>query len=587
MSFGEKIKRKIPDAKSILLAILSAALLILAFPDFEFWFLAWFAIVPLLIAVDREKDSFSRSFFIGWISGTIFFFGTCWWLTFAPITYAGFPGVVAYALLFCVTAFAGLYIGLFAGLFSLFVRQFGNWGILSGPFLWTAIDFLRYWTTGNNWNAIGYSQAFNSFVNLASFGGVPFVGFCVLFANIIVFHYFIYVRDDSGLEQSGFHPRSITDRSLRLILKEREIPGFQRRLLVNGFLIAPLIIFLGSVYISIAFFDSALLRDPFSQTPTNNFVVAVQPNVPMSGLTNTKWLLLRAEQAKLAESAINSPNFAYSAKRRAMSDALPANIEKRKRFYEELAIEAFRKGNKIVVLPESPMNFQYQLDPEFRDFIKEFALRNNVSVLFNSAEPDRRRPNGYFNSAVMVNERGEKIVQYDKMYLLPFGEFVPLPEFLAQYIPTMVGRFSPGEEYDLLPFGDTKAGVMICFESHFPTLSREFVRNGADILVEMTNDGYLGNTPVLRQHLASAVFRAVETNRPVLRVTNVGITAYINERGEVLDAANSYVEATRIWSVAKSDGRQTIYVRFGDWFAWLCSILSLGMFIFFLINRRK
>ena len=108
---------------------------------------------------------------------------------------------------------------------------------------------------------------------------------------------------------------------------------------------------------------------------------------------------------------------------------------------------------------------------------------------------------------------------------------MPLPEPIAQIVPTMVGRFSPGEEYDLLPFGDAKAGVMICFESHFPSLAREFVREGADVLVEMTNDGYLGNTPVLRQHLASATFRAVETNRPVIRVTNVGVTAYIDQRG--------------------------------------------------------
>ncbi len=93
----------------------------------------------------------------------------------------------------------------------------------------------------------------------------------------------------------------------------------------------------------------------------------------------------------------------------------------------------------------------------------------------------------------------------------------------------------------------------------------------------MTNDGYLGPTPVLRQHLANAVFRAVETNRPVLRVTNVGITAYVNERGEVLDAAEPYTEATRVWAVTRSDGSQTIYVKYGDWFAWLCTLITLGL----------
>jgi apolipoprotein N-acyltransferase len=93
----------------------------------------------------------------------------------------------------------------------------------------------------------------------------------------------------------------------------------------------------------------------------------------------------------------------------------------------------------------------------------------------------------------------------------------------------------------------------------------------------MTNDGYLGPTPVLRQHLANAVFRAVETNRPVLRVTNVGITAYINERGEVIDPLPSYSEGSRVWLVSKSDGSQTFYVRYGDWFAWLCSIVTIAL----------
>ncbi|MBK7935031.1 MAG: apolipoprotein N-acyltransferase [Acidobacteria bacterium] len=236
----------------------------------------------------------------------------------------------------------------------------------------------------------------------------------------------------------------------------------------------------------------------------------------------------------------------------------------------------------LVILPESPMNFMYEDDREFQKFINDFARRNNVSVLFNSAEPDAT--NGkYFNSAVMVGPEGREVSQYDKIFLLPFGEAVP--SFLEGIVPGFVGNFSYGREYDILPVGDAKAGVMICFESHFGALSRRYVQDGADVLIEMTNDGYLGPTPVLRQHLANAVFRAVETNRPVLRVTNVGITAYINERGQVLDPLPSYTEGTRVWSVAKSDGGQTFYVRYGDWFAWLSTILTLGM-LGFSFRRR-
>ena len=223
-------------------------------------------------------------------------------------------------------------------------------------------------------------------------------------------------------------------------------------------------------------------------------------------------------------------------------------------------------------------------DREFREFISAFAARNNVSVLFNSAEPDREN-HKYFNSAVMISPEGHEVAEYDKIYLLPFGEAVPVP--LDSLIPGFVGNFSYGRNYSLVPVGDAKAGIMICFESHFGQLSREYVRRGADVIIEMTNDGYLGPTPVLRQHLANAVFRAIETNRPVLRVTNVGITAYITPRGEVLDATQPYTEDTRVWSVEKSDGSETIYLRFGDWFAWLCSAVTVVLLIFGFLRRSK
>ena len=586
MRFLATISSRLPELRSILLALSTSILLILAFPDFELSLLAWFALIPLFFAVEFEKHSFARSFITAWISGTVFFFGTCWWLTYAPITYAGFSSVLAYSLLFCVTAVAGVYVGLFGGILSVFLRRFRFWGILAAPFVWTALEFLRLWTTGNNWNALGYSQAFNSFVGLGSIGGVPFVSFLVVGVSAVCFWYLRFVEVEFSSRLSKFlYSKNWARIAEKISRKGERFSAGTEDWLVSGFVLAPIAILAIALFIAMFLLDSQIPRETAAKSSAH--VVAVQPNVPMSGLSQTKWLTLRSRQEKLAEIALRNPSFRETSLRQASVDALPENLENRTRFYEELERESFRRGKKVVILPESPMNFQYENDSEFRQFIKEFATRNNVSVLFNSAEPDKRRKYGFFNSAVMVNESGEKIVQYDKIYLLPFGEMVPLPDFLAQFVPTMVGRFSPGEEYDLLPFGDAKAGVVICFESHFPSLAREYVRNGADILVEMTNDGYLGNTPVLRQHLASAVFRAVETNRPVVRVTNVGVTAYINERGEVLDEAGVYQEATRVWSVSKSDGKQTTYVKYGDWFAWLCSVVSLGLLFLCFLKRKN
>jgi apolipoprotein N-acyltransferase len=501
------LRKILPSWQSLPLAVLAAVLLVLAFPDFEFWFLAWFALVPLMWAVEREKESVAKAFVVGWFFGTLFFFGTCWWLTYAPIHYAGFPWPLAYFLILIACLGAGVFPGVFAAILSKLLRRFGSGAFLAAPFVWVFSEFLRYWLTGNNWNAIGYSQAFEVGSRFfGGLGGVLLVSFVVcLFSSVI----------------------------LLLI----------RRYWRESFAAAVTL----SFTISLAAGHNILVNFAWDPRPATARLIAIQPNVPMSGVDYTKLGELRKRQFDLAEAEIQ--------KLRSTNNDLPTTI----------------------ILPESPMNFMYNDDPEFQRFVRDFTTRNNVSLIFNSAEPDPTNSK-FFNSAMMIGPDGRPVAQYDKIYLLPFGEAVPVP--LESIVPAFVGNFSYGREYDLLPLGDAKGGIMICFESHFGQLSREYVRNGADVLIEMTNDGYLGPTPVLRQHLANAVFRAVETNRPVLRVTNVGITAYITEKGAVLDPAPVYQEDTLVWTVSKSDGSQTFYVRYGDWFAWLCSVVTIGLLMF-------
>ncbi|HRH41111.1 MAG TPA: apolipoprotein N-acyltransferase [Pyrinomonadaceae bacterium] len=507
------VKAKLPSLSNSLLAIFSAILLTLAFPDFELWFLAYIALIPLFCAIEREKDSFAKSFITGWIFGITFFTATCWWLTFAPITYGGVPAPLAYILLLGATSVVGLFSALFAGLLSLILKRFGNWGIFLSPFLLTAIEFLRFWITGNNWNAIAYSQAFNPILlSFASIGGIYLTGFFVLIYNTLITNELIH------------YIKGVKNNLLRTFL-------------FVGLMFLPVNLFIFTNVIT------------FQDKPKTTNIIAIQPNVPMSGLKYEEWKRLRERHVQLAEKELQklSPTTDH------------------------------QSPITIVIFPESPMNFGFTEDREFQEYLRNFTNKNNVEVLFNAAEPSENK--NYYNSAVLVNEQGRKIAQYDKIHLVPFGEYVPLPEPLASFIPSMVGNFEIGKEYDIVPLGDVKAGIMICFESHFPTLSRRYALDGADVIVEMTNDGYLGPTPIIRQHLANAIFRAVETNRPILRVTNVGITGYINERGQILDATKPYTEDSRVWSVSKSDGSQTFYVKYGDWFAWLCSLVSLAVLL--------
>jgi apolipoprotein N-acyltransferase len=248
--------------------------------------------------------------------------------------------------------------------------------------------------------------------------------------------------------------------------------------------------------------------------------------------------------------------------------------------------EARSQSPRVVVWPESPMNFQYAKDTRFRETVADFTTRNRTSVLFNSLEP--APAGGAYNAAVLVNEEGRPVAQYDKIRLLPFGEYVPLPRWLpgVNLVPVMVGDFTPGTDYPLMDLGGARAGVFICFESAFPSIARRFADEGADVLINISNDGYLGPTPVMRQHLANTVFRAVETGRPVLRVTNTGITAYISERGEVRDATRGFEPDVRIWLVSRTTSAKTFYTRWGDLFAAACAALSLLIFIASLRKMR-
>jgi apolipoprotein N-acyltransferase len=136
-----------------------------------------------------------------------------------------------------------------------------------------------------------------------------------------------------------------------------------------------------------------------------------------------------------------------------------------------------------------------------------------------------------------------------------------------------------------MPLGALRAGVFICIEAAHPSIARSFTNEGADVLINISNDGYLGPTPVMRQHLANAVFRAVENDRDLLRVTNTGITAYVSSTGAVFDQTSGFHEDVRTWTISKGQGT-TFYSRHGDLFVCGCVLISLGFISASFMRRR-
>ncbi|HJU54753.1 MAG TPA: apolipoprotein N-acyltransferase [Pyrinomonadaceae bacterium] len=497
-----------PSRAEVALAVLSAALLVFSFPDFNLWPLAWVGLVPLFLAV-AARPSRSRAFLLGWITGTLFFYGSCYWLTHAMIRYGGIPKWMAFLLLVPGPVIAGLFPALCSMGLARAVARWGGRALFVAPLMWVAMEWARLGAIGQLWNALGYSQAYATpLIQSARWGGVYLVGFLIVVVNAAVAH-MLFERTARAVKMGG-----------------------------AAILCAALVIFAARL---------TVMPPDTSDAPVA-VVVAVQPNVPMD------------PQESLAETAALVERH-YQLSERGLAQAA----------------DAFPEVPRVVIWPESPMYFQYARDAEFRSLIADFAVKNHASVIFNSQEP--APAGGTYNSAVMVNEEGRLVAQYDKIRLMPFGEYVPLPRWLpfVSYIPTMVGDFTPGAQYTLMPLGQARTGVFICFESAFPFISRHFAQEGADVLVNISNDGYLGPTPVMRQHLANTVFRAVENNRPVLRVTNTGITAYINERGAVSEATGGFQTAVRMWPVWRVNGGKTFYTRFGDLFVGLCAALSLAV----------
>lgn len=498
----------LPSLSECVLALTSAALLVIAFPNLELWPLSWVALVPLVVSITRNPRP-SRAFFMGLLFGAVFFYASCYWLTYSMINFGGIPAPIAYAMLVPGAIIMGLFPALFAVILALVARRFGSVALVSAPFMWVGTEWARLQCTGQLWNAVGYSQAFQPWLIQAShWGGVYLVSFIVVAAN-----------------------------SALVLLTLRT----KRKVFAAAVLISVSVLIIGTSYVTRPQAES------FTDANTAIGVVAIQPNVPMElEKPLDQMRTLTDEHFTTSEAALRT---------------LPTNIP------------------RLIIWPESPMNFSYGTDVQLRERLSLFARSHNTSVIFNSQEP---APNeGLYNSALLVNEQGGLVAQYDKIRLLPFGEYDPLPRWFpgAGLITAIVGDFTPGTNYRQMEIGRVRAGVFICIESAYPNIARRYAHDGSNLLINISNDGYLGPTAVMRQHLANAVFRAVENSRPLLRVTNTGITAAITSRGEIRDATRSFERDVRIWKVSEANSTQTFYTKHGDVFAIACAVITLLLFV--------
>jgi apolipoprotein N-acyltransferase len=234
---------------------------------------------------------------------------------------------------------------------------------------------------------------------------------------------------------------------------------------------------------------------------------------------------------------------------------------------------AGQKPPEIVVWPEEPAPLYYYQDAQLREDVDKLATAARAYLLMGTVA---RTPEGApLNSAVLISPVGRAVSQYDKVHLVPFGEFVPWPFGFANHISTEVGDFAAGNQVVVSPMGSHQIGTFICYESVFPNFVRQFARNGAEVLFTISNDGWFGKSAARDQHLDIVRMRAAENWRWVLRSANDGITATIDPAGRVLGRLPLYTEATS-YTGFNFISTQTVYTRFGDWFPALCAAVALA-----------
>ena len=239
----------------------------------------------------------------------------------------------------------------------------------------------------------------------------------------------------------------------------------------------------------------------------------------------------------------------------------------------------------VIIWPEAAAPFIYERQADGRSYLRRLARDANAHLLFGVlGERDLGGASALTNSAYLLGPNGEEMGRYDKMHLLPFGEYVPLGDllFFVKKLVPVIGTFIPGNEPKIFEVGMGKFGVLICFEAIFPRVVRRM--RDAQFLVNITNDAWFGKTAASEQHLSMVAFRAVEFRMPIARSANTGISALIEPTGKIRKRSPLFEEWIHADAVSLKKGAPSVYAETGDMFAYSC-VFVFGMV--FLMFRSK
>ncbi len=244
----------------------------------------------------------------------------------------------------------------------------------------------------------------------------------------------------------------------------------------------------------------------------------------------------------------------------------------------------------LVLWPEAALPFILNAEADYQKVLLDLVMEAQFDLLVGapSIQTDDTGKIAFLNSAYLISQEEGIGLRYDKMHLVPFGEYVPFPRlfFFVRKMVEGLSDFIPGAEARLMDVGGKKIGTVICFEVIFPDLVRRFVKQGAVLMTTLTNDAWFGRSSAPYQHFAMVTFRAVENRVSFARAANSGISGFIDPYGRVVHQTGLFVEAIATETL-RLRNRETFYTRYGDRFVGLCATIALFILLMPFVNRRK
>ncbi|CAN2040128.1 Apolipoprotein N-acyltransferase [Candidatus Magnetomoraceae bacterium gMMP-15] len=506
------------------MAVLTGLLMTVSFPKAEISYAAWFAIMPLLFAL--RNLSIKSSFKLGFIAGLVHYLTLLYWLVHAMQVYGYLPLALSVCLLFLLCAYMGLYVAVFCALIKWICKKPA--ACLFIPVFWVALEYIKSLSQfGFPWEFLGYSQYKHiNIIQIADILGVYGLSALIGLANVAFLFLVIFITKNT------WNGKKITKK------------------LVSGTILA-LLAFSGFF----GFYGEWRIQKLDKSLAETNFLntAVVQGNIDQ-GL---KW-----------DAAFR----------------LSTTIK-----YMNMSINIKDKQPDLVVLPETALPFYFNYDNKLTNLVKNGARESRAAFFVGSPSYyNHNNEKKFYNSAYLINKEGLIHGRYDKVHLVPYGEYVPFKKWLPflDKIVQSVGDFSAGKKGNILKWKDHPLGGQICFEIIFPELSRSMVKNGATMIVNITNDAWYGRSSAPYQHFSMAVFRAVENKRAVARAANTGISGFIDPAGRIISVTEIFKDAVLTQRLPLMH-EKTFYTCYGDIFAVVCLIITGCLIIWRLIKSNK